>query len=201
MNWIAFHDYIPDKYTWNSNGLYCFNNGIIYKMLSSNYGLYEGVYFPSSTDFIFNSNTAERFLLRHVKWVSNIESGEINYWNETISKLLIYSKNLCTEEITIAKRSYSYNGGTYVMEDTGNAMFKDGEWVFDDIKDYLSTPNSVFLDANYNLLSSALNLSKLYYEKSKFITKFIVMRLIYTNSSSNKKIRISNIGIEAKNIL
>jgi len=156
---------------------------------------------PSVIDFVFNNNRGERFLLKNVKWTTNIEASGINYWDETINKLFVYSKNMCTELITIAKRSYGYNAGTYVMEETGNTSFKDGEWVYSDLKDYLTTPNSSFIDANYNIITSALNLSKNYFEKSKIIGKFISVRLIYNNSSATKKLRISNISIDAKNIL
>ena len=203
MQWTAFHDYIPDRYIWNSTGLYTINSFNIHKALSNNNGYYNDVYFPSSVDFIFNGNTSERFLLKSIKWTTNIELNGINYWDETINKLLIYSKNLCTEEITILKKAYDYNVVTYAMEENtgGNAIFRDGEWVFNDIKDYLNTPNSVFLDSNFNLITSALNLSKNYYDKSKIISKFVIIRMSYTNSSSNRKLRISNININVKSIL
>ena len=156
---------------------------------------------PSVIDFMFNSNKGERFLLKNVKWTSNIEASGINYWNETIDRLLIYSKNLCTELISIVKRAYGYNSGTYAMEEIGNTLVRDGEWVFNDIKDYLTTPNSAVLDNNFALVDASLNLSKTWSDKSKFISKFFIVRMIYNNSNTSKKLRISNISVDTKNIL
>ncbi|MCK9429720.1 MAG: hypothetical protein M0R17_06915 [Candidatus Omnitrophica bacterium] len=197
--WVSFHDYIPDRYTWNSNGLYIFNNSKIYKMFAGNNGLFSGIYYSSSIDFIFNQNKGERFLLRSVKWTTNLEANNINYWNETISKLLVYSKNQCSNENTITKKSYSYVVG--VMTPTGNTIYRDGEWIFNDVLDILSNPNYAVLDNSFNVITSNMNYSKNWYDKSKFIGKFVIVRLIYTNSSTVRKLRISNVDIDATNIL
>jgi hypothetical protein len=168
-------------------------------MFAGNNGLFSGVYYPASIDFIFNQNKGERFLLRSVKWTTNLEANNINYWNETISKLLVYSKNQCSDENTITKKSYSYVVG--VMTPTGNTIYRDGEWIFNDILDILSSPNYAVLDNSFNIITSNMNYSKNWYDKSKFIGKFIIVRLIYTNSSTVRKLRISNVDIDATNIL
>jgi hypothetical protein len=273
MQWICFHRYTPDKYIWNSNGMYridgisiskMFNNGFGYTVtiaslirsgtggvtvtctttgshnlktgdtilisganitvcngtfiitvtglttftftvLASTTGAVTGASIiasdPSYIDFIFNNNKGERFLLKHVRWVTNIENAGINIWDETIDKLMVYSKNLCSGEISIVKEHHDYNAISNGLEQLGNTLYYDGEWVYNDVVDYLTTPNSVFLDANGKIITSALNLSKNYFEKSFFIGKFIIARLIYNNSSVTKKLRISNVTIETKNIL
>lgn len=207
--WIAFHSYIADRYIWNSVGFYNIVGGIIYKMLTGNFGYYTGAYSNSHIDFIFNNNNNQRFLLKNVRWTTSIEKDGINQWDLTISKLLVYSKNLCSGEITILKESYDYDAVTYVMEKNagGNTLYQDGEWIYNDIRDYLDIRNSVFIDDNFNLLSTALVLSKSYSEASRFISKFVIVRMIYTNaapvapSNVNPKCRINNVVIDVKNIL
>jgi uncharacterized protein (TIGR02145 family) len=155
----------------------------------------------SSIDFIFNQNTKDRFLLKSIKWVTNVEKDGINYWDETISRLLVYSKNQCSNEISIVKHSYDYDPISHEPIEVGNAVFLDGEWIYNDALDYLTNLNSEFIDANGNLITSALNLSKEYFEKSFFIGSFIIVRLIYDNTTANKKFRISNISPNIKSIL
>jgi hypothetical protein len=114
---------------------------------------------------------------------------------------MVYSKNLCSGEITISKHYYDYNATTDAMQESGNTLFLDGKWIYNDITDALITQNSAFLDANYNLIGSALNLSKEYFDKSKFISTFIITRIVYTNTSANKKFSISSINIDVKPVL
>lgn len=204
--WIAFHSYIADRYIWNSVGLFNIVGGIIYKMLTGNFGYYTGTYANSHIDFIFNNNQGQRFLLKHIKWTTHIEQDGIDHWDKTISKLLVYSKDLCGSEISITKESYDYDAVTYVMEKTGNTIYHDGEWIYNDVVDYLSNKNTVFIDGNFNIMLPALNLSKSWYNLSKFIGKFVIIRMIYTNEapasgSLNKKCRINNIAVDVKPIL
>lgn len=200
--WVAFHSYIADRYIWNSVGLYYIVDSVLYKMFSGDFGYYTGTLYNSNIDFIFNNNNGQRFLLKHIRWTTNIEANEINYWDDTIDTLLVYSKNLCSNEINIEKESYDYDAVTHIIEKNtnGNTIYQDGEWIFNDIKDFLSSKNSVFIDGNFNIVITALDLTKLWYNQSKFISKFIIVRMKYVNAS-NKKLRINNVAIDVKPIL
>jgi hypothetical protein len=204
--WIAFHSYTPDKYIWNSNGMmYAIETGgntIFRKMFTGNYGYYNSVYNYSIIDWIFNDNKNRRFLLKSFKWTSNLYKSGINYWNSTIHSLLFYSKNLCSEEITVVKKEYTYGStAPYVLQEIGNTLYQDGEWIFNDIKDYLTSPNLSVLDNNFDLVTASLNLSKNWYDKSQFITKFVIARMKYLNDSNNYQLRISNVDIDVTNVL
>ena len=208
MYWVAFHNYAPDKYLWNANGLYSITALTVRKLLSGNYGYHIGNYVYTTVDFIFNNNAGERFLLKNVNWVQSFEANEISYWDSPIGNMMIYSKNLCTGLVNLTKRAYQYNAGTYILEeavtpDASNktVLFQDGKWIMNDISDYLITPNSVFIDGNFDLVSTALNLSKTWSDRSKFISKFFIVRLSHLNTSANKKLRITNISVDVKPIL
>ena len=202
MYWVAFHTYTPAKYCWNVNGLFMFKGNDVFKLLSGNYGYYNTTYHNSVIDFIFNSNKSDRFLLKNVKWVTNLEASGINYWDSTITKLMVYSKNQCTGEVTIVRNYYGYDGNGIITEQANaNCIYQDGTWIFNDIKDMMSTPNAAILDNNFDVVTASLNLLKNWYEMSKFISKFVIVRMLYTNTSANRKLRITNIDIEAKNIL
>ena len=203
MYWIAFHGYSPDKYMWNANGLYQIGGTTIRKMLSGNYGYYAGSYAYSTVDFIFNNNSGERFLLKNVKIVSNFDASGISYWDAPVGNIMIYSKNLCTGNIALVKKSYGYNAVTYVLEETtnGNILFRDGEWMFNDIKDAMISPNLAILDNNFDLVAASINQNKTWSDMSKFISKFFIVRLSHLNTSANKKLRITNISVDVKPIL
>jgi hypothetical protein len=198
--WVSFHSYTPSKYICTSNGVFYINDNILYKLGSGNYGRYDAInYSDSIIDFIFNNNSGARMYLTSVRFTTTIEVNDVKYWDQTLSQIMIYSKNLCTGVVDLTKREVLYNE-LMKLTQNGNLRFEDGEWIFNDISDSLITPNSKFLDTNFDVISSAINNLKNWYEKSKFISKFMIVRLIYTNNG-NKKLIISDVNINAKSVL
>lgn len=198
--WISFHSYTPSKYICTSNGVFYIDSNILYKLGAGNRGSYDAInYSDSIIDFIFNNNSGARMYLTSVRFTTTIEVNDIKYWDQTLSQIMIYSKNLCTGVVDLTKREVVYDGSMKLTQN-GNLRFEDGEWIFNDISDLLTTPNSKFLDANFDIISTAINNLKNWYEKSKFISKFIIVRLIYTNNG-NKKLIISDVNINAKSVL
>lgn len=197
--WVCFHDYLPDQYIPNNNGLFYIKGNNIYKLNNGLYGKYEDIYYSSIIDFIFNSLDSESFLLNSVSWISTIENALIKYWNKTVSKILIYSKNQCTDINSITQKIISTTDG--VISKTGNTQYSKGEWIFNDIKDTLKIPNSLFLNKDFSVDISKLETNKSWYTKSKFIGKSIIVRLIYDNDSSNNKIVIDSVKIDVKSTL
>ena len=199
--WVGFHNYAPDKYIWNANGIYQINSTTIRKMFSGNYGNYAGTYYNTIIDFIFNSNSSERVLLKNVKIVSSFEASGISYWDTPVGNIMIYSKNLCTGNIPLVKLSYDYVAGVLTPSSGGNILFRDGEWMFNDIKDAMISPNLAILDNNFDLIAASINQSKNWYDMSKFISKFFIVRLSHLNTSANRKLRISNVNVDLKQVL
>lgn len=201
MYWICFHDYLGDKYIWNSNGLYMIDSSVLYKLLTGNKGYYMGVYCNSIIDFIFNNNRGKRFLLENVNWITNIDDNGINLWNETITQLFIYSKHFATLLTDIVKREYGYDAITHAMTEVGNTLYQDGRWIFNDIKDYLASLTSQILDDNFAIIDASFDPAKIDTDLSKFITEFVIVRMLYTNTNSNKSLSIDDVQIQIKNIL
>ena len=200
--WIGFHNYTPDIFIPNKNGMFYIKNRTLYKLHSGTFGNFEGTYYDFSVDFLFNSDSGESFLLNSVNWLTNIEASLINYWNETISKIAIFNKNQCTGEISIVKKETSYDESGNLVA-TGNTQFNKGGWTFNVIEDIvtLTNTNSNILTSEFDINTAILNTNKAWYERAKFIAKGVIVRLIYNNTVANKRIRISDININGKKVL
>ena len=199
MMWLCFHEYIFDKYCWNSKGLFGINDSNIYKLLSNNKGYYNNVYYPSTIDFIFANNTIKRFLLENINWITTVEQNGVLLWNETINSLFVYSKHFATLVNSIVKKEYTY-GVTGQLQEAGNTIYQDGRWTFNDIKDYLANLDDRILDENFNIISDSLDNAKSEFDLSKFITEYAIVRMIYENTD-NKDFSIDDIQISIKKIL
>jgi uncharacterized protein (TIGR02145 family) len=199
MMWLCFHQYIFDKYCWNSKGLFGINDSNIYKLLSNNKGYYNNVYYPSTIDFIFANNTIKRFLLENINWITTVEQNGVLLWNETINSLFVYSKHFATLINSIVKKGYTYSV-TGQLQEAGNTIYQDGRWTFNDIKDYLANLDDRILDENFNIISDSLDNAKSEFDLSKFITEYAIVRMIYENTD-NKDFSIDDIQISIKKIL
>lgn len=115
--------------------------------------------------------------------------------------MFIYSKHFATLLTDIVKREYGYDAVTHAMTEVGNTLYQDGRWIFNDIKDYLASLTNQILDDNFAIIDTSFNPAKIDTDLSKFITEFVIVRMLYTNTSSNKSLSIDDVQIQIKNIL
>lgn len=90
--------------------------------------------------------------------------------------------------------------GTQLVQ-VGNVYFDDGTYRFNDFKDYLIAPKTKFVNKDFTIDITKLNMSKNWYEIYPFMAKHITVRLVFNNPNSNRKLILHNIGINAKQVL
>jgi len=151
--WICFHDYLVNYYLNTRKGLLGIVNNsgstideltaIIYKFnsetLISRYGSIVG---ETYIDFVFDNKLDKSMMLESITWNIDVFNGRINYWDRTLTHVLVYTLNQCSGEITIVPKTWD-NQLT-----TGNARRIKDDWIFNDFKDHLMQPNVEFIDIN-----------------------------------------------------
>lgn len=181
-DWLFDHDYYPNLIYHNTSNLYSILNNLelkeggVYKHNDKlNKGLFYGKKFPSYVDLIFNGGGTikESRLLHSVNWI--IDTIKPNGGNDQfngITGMMVYNNNQCS--------------GIINLKDYGALSRNlEGEWSANGFKDLVINPSNPIIDENGEIIESNLNRLKLWFEKSNFISKFIVVRLIVDNIDNN----------------
>ena len=133
-------------------------------------GLYYGKKFKSYVDLIFNQNLEVSKLYQSINWVTDtIESNGGNNRFKTITHIAIYNNNQCSGIINLKDNHFVL---TRNVQD---------EWNFNEFRDLVINPSNPILDDNGEIIEENINNIKLWFDKSNFISKFIVVRLIIDN--------------------
>jgi len=191
-DWLFEHDYFPNLIYHDTNNLYSIINNLETKEAENyrhndklNKGLFYGKKFPSYVDIIFNGSTpeytevtsrntvVESKMLHSINWV--IDTIKPNGGNDQfsgITGIMVYNNNQCSGIINLK----NYGELSRSLE---------GVWSANNFKDLVINPSDPILDDNGDVIESNLNQLKLWFEKSNFISKFIVVRLIIDNIDNN----------------
>lgn len=177
--WICPHDYHPNIIFHTFDKLYSITNSFDIIPTTSVYEhndkftkgfFYHGITYESYVDLIFNANSNISKILKNVLWISTTKNvnGGIEYF-KTITHLMIYNNNQCSGIINLKDNHFELTRNT------------EGDWEANDFRDLVINPNNPIINDDGELQTDNINTIKLWFEKSNFIGKFIVVRLIMDN--------------------
>lgn len=199
--YISFHSHIPSYLTNNRNNVFSVKYGRIYKHNSSlnNCMFYknksdntyvkhddivdyifnslmndEGAYVGSNTLKIFNNFEIDSFIVdRNNKYI----------YDRMMDKVAVYNDTQCSKELTISSNSWFKNNHFRIIHSKGYLNY-----ISDNVKD----DTLPFIDEfTFSFINSNLTL-KNFYNISKFISNFVVLRLIHTNTKDTSETYIIN---------
>lgn len=191
--WISFHDYRPNYISYNRNGFLGIENGLfkVWKhnsvLVKSRY--YDGITKDSYIDVVFNQSPQQSKRFDNVNWITTVEDSGVTYKNETVSHLIVYNDTQCSGKIAL-----SSNPGLWFSNDVRNS---EDTWNYNNFRDLTSNRTLPFIDNKGELIGSNINNNKPWFEKSKFVSKFVIFRLINDNLSQ-KNLHISMVGSNIK---
>ena len=181
--WVCYHDYYPN-YMFNSRNeqfavLNQNNEGKIYKMNVGEVGVYfdQSVVFKTYVDLIYNIQKKYEKYLLSVKWdVDIIDSTQKVLEDKTLTSIMVYNNNQCSGEVDLTHPHFIEKNSRNTKE----------EWSFNDFRDLVLNKNVIFIDEKRELITSNITNNKAFFDKSMFISKFVVIRLIYNNLDGNR---------------
>lgn len=177
LSWGFEHDYQPNGLYNSHSNLFSFVNTLnspvdVYKHNNKfTKGEYYGQKFESYVDLIFNKNLSITKLYKTISWITttiNPINGAEQF--KTISKVMLYNENQCSGIIAL---------------NSDNIKGRNNEWFFNDFRDLIITPTNPIIDDKGDLYINNINQFKIWFEKSNFISKFIVVRLIIDNQEND----------------
>lgn len=191
--WQFEHDYFPNFIFNSHTNLYSGLNKLNGENRSSVYkhnnplvkGEYYGKKFESYVDVIFNQNLSITKLYQSLLWITTtVNQGNITEQFKTIDKIIIYNNTQCSGIIDLKASKV-------------NAIkSRNSQWSLNNFRDLVKNINNPILDENGELVQENINNSKVWFDKSNFISKFIVARFILTNIDNNN-IYIHQVNIKS----
>lgn len=201
--WVCLHDYFPNAIFYTRDYLFSIVNNTangtadIYEHnIEYKFGIYyedagEFPVFESYIEAIFNTPTEITKIWKAITWQTVIEDEEFSeyFYDETFTHILIYNNNQCTGIVTLDKEKNL----NLLTENIRNAEYT---WKFNKFRDIVIDRNKRIIDKKGVINTANLNNSLPWWKKSKFISKFIAIRLIY-NNVEQKAIHIQHINVLA----
>lgn len=203
--WVSYHEYIPNYmfstrnqrlYSVNNNGGIAINQGIFRHNIGDK-GLYYNseeaspTPFPLIIDLVFNSQVEQNKLYQSLEWVTeSVTPANVYDFNDTFDFITISTNYKTTNRIELERLVNIFS--------TNEANMRNNEttWSFNEIRNVASGNVQIrrdfFNDFDVNPLAVSAPLD--WYQKTKFIDKFIVCRLEYSNLNNNKFYFIENLA-------
>ena len=205
IGWISMHDYKPNAYCSTKTGFYGIQNvttnryGRLYiHNISTNKGQFydSGGYLnyrPSYIDYVINQNKATRWA--SVEWKADViglgSSSTTKTFNQTFTHIQVYNDRQCSRLIDL-KNNYLRNTRNIVET-----------WKFNNFRDDVMNKTLPFIDIDGNTIATNLcndtTLRKNFFEKSKFFSNFVAIRLQYDNVVQ-KEIILNEVTINAMTV-
>jgi len=193
-SFVCLHDYLPNIMYYINKGLYSIvnnlnNNAVVYKHNSKvvNPSNFYGVQYKSYVDLIFNQRLDLSKIYQSFMWITEVfnnETGVVEYHN-TIDGVYIYTDNQCSGFIDIK------NGKYKVIRNT------EYKWQLNEFRDLVKDYNLPFIDEKGNFLEDNINYNKVFFNKSNFLSNFIIIRMII-NNEENKTVYIHNVNVKSE---
>lgn len=172
--WVCEHDYYPCFYLDNAKGLYSNlikeDGTYIFKHNSktNKYYYYNYLRFNSYVDIIFNSRPDLQKIYQAIDFNTQVidVTGRTRYF-DTIKAVQIYNDNQCSIETILNPN------------DVMSVRVVENKWQFNDFRDVRAEhTGSPVVDDEGIIDVNTLNNNKSYFDKSNFISTFIVIRVI-----------------------
>lgn len=181
--WTSFHGYIPDyMFSLTGNKLLSFSNSILYLHNTGPRGVYySGSPVSSFIDVISTKDPDKSQIFQLFEWITAIYNGGIQQYDKTIDYLTVRAEDQCTGRVPIVRISninqlYSQN-----VKNLGET------WSFNGLSDISLAPNFLTDFYNdFNLDTTKLNSNLPWFQKRKFISKYLVCRLEYANLDNSQ---------------
>ena len=191
--WVCEHDYFPNAYFYNNKGFFLSKSVIggntkIYKHNSNkvNPGNFFGKQYQSYVDLIFNGRLDISKQYQALNWVS--ESFDIATNTElqfdTIDKVMFYNNHQCSGYIEVSKTD---------LKTSRNA---EGIWQLNEFRDMLISPDKKILNDDGSLITNNISLTKQWFNKGMFFGNFIVVRMLWDNTTKVLK-HIHNVNVKS----
>lgn len=191
--WVCEHDYFPNAYFYNNKGFFLSKSVIggntkIYKHNSNkvNPGNFFGKQYQSYVDLIFNGRLDISKQYQALNWVS--ESFDIATNTElqfdTIDKVMFYNNHQCSGYIEVSKTD---------LKTSRNA---EGIWQLNEFRDMLISPDKKILNDDGSLITNNISLEKQWFNKGMFFGNFIVVRMLWDNTTKVLK-HIHNVNVKS----
>ncbi len=177
-SWLCNHDYFPNFIYTVRSGMYGIDN--IHKKLYKHNSdtlkgiFYEGVMYNSYVEVVFNESNDISKVFSSANWITEvIDLVGASRKEETLTGLMVYNSTQCSGIINLQGEN-----GLWFGKDVKN---KEQTWNFNKFRDLVKDTTLPFLDEDGNLINTNININKSWFDKSKFISKFVIVRLIYNN--------------------
>lgn len=196
--WICYHDYIPDHmFTTVDSVLYGVNGNKVYihNLLTNNAA--KGVFYsntPASSfiDVPCNPDASDK-LFTGARWITELyPNTQVNgQYNQTLNYPTSFTHlTFRTLDHTTGRIQLNYNNSFYSQR-ASNVRSINRTWYFNDIRDIAkSTGFTLGLYSNFNIDPTKLNTYSPWYNKRRFIDKFVICRFEYDNTANNRCIFI-----------
>lgn len=178
-SWTSFHDYHPNYIFSTRTGLYAGIN-TNFKLYKLNSKLLKGIFFDgvmynSYIDVPFNQGQDVTKVFANFNWITHTrDSFGVMIDEETLTNLMVYNNNQCSGNILLQA-----NPNLWFGTDARNT---EETWNFNNFRDLIRDKGVPFLDSNGDLITSNINNNKSWFDKNKFISKFVIVRFTYDNT-------------------
>jgi hypothetical protein len=187
--WTSFHGYIPDyMFSISNNRLLSFSAGRLY--LHNNGP--RGVYYSSTPQSSFidviqtrDPDTTQVFQL--LEWITAVyDSNGTQLYDRTADFLTVRAEDQCTGRVPLTRianinQLYSQN-----VKNLGET------WSFNNLIDISTAPNFLkgFYD-DFTIDTTKLNSNLPWFQKRRFISKYLVCRLEFANTDNSQFLLLS----------
>ena len=197
--WICFHDWLPSHLYFNRKNLYSIKNINalpLYTVFEHSDRLTRGLSYSNTESAVYNKSYIDAVLnfknLSSKKWQDISWNSEAlaltpekqTIQDKTITQIMVYSGEQCSGIISLEDLSTWFNKNKRDVEDT---------WRFNKFRDIVIDPSLPYLDEFNQVIQSNLNNSKKWFDKSKFITKFVIVRMQIDNIEQYE-LHINDVG-------
>lgn len=182
QSWVSFHDYIPDYIFPLSNmRLISLKGKLVYENNKGAVGEFFGEKKPMLVDVVFNIETEIDKVVTFLSWASAVYNGNTLVPDESVNYLTLRSEDKTTGKIAISRQ----NQIDQVVNTTTTAREINQTWFYNNFYDISIAPGFVqdFYN-NYNIDVTKLNSNMPWYQRRKFIDKYVVCRFEYSNISN-----------------
>ena len=187
--WLFEHDYHPNIAFYSVSDVFSGQNNLetmsfnVYRHNSKlNKGNFYGVQYQSYFEAIFNLRLNLTKVYQSLMWITTVErrDGGIESFN-TVDSIMVYNDYQCSGIVDLQ---------------SNNIVNRNSEWYFNTFRDLQINENLPVINDNGDVITSNINNSKNWFDKSIFISKFIVVRLIM-NNTSNTNVHIHKINVKS----
>jgi hypothetical protein len=201
--WVSRHTYRGQMYASTRNGSYCYADGFLYKMEAGIVGMFDRVNLEfeqqreeAYIDVVFAEPHDIAKVIQSVLWDTKVYSKvgtsykPVLLYDKTINRIVIYNDAQVSGEITLVNGKNLIN----LYDTVRNVEYN---WKFNDFRDAVIDRNQPILFEDGKLNTANINLLKVWFKKSKFISKFVIVRMIIDNIDE-LTIDIENVNVNLK---